>query len=170
VIGLGIVLLVLIVLLVSTGGKKAKGGGPASTSTALATSTSSSTASTSTTSTSTTTTSTTTTTIAATTTAVPSVGTQAPTVPQTQQISAAGLADSPPACQVTDIFISNSDPTWAAVRCTDPQSQQAFLEVRQLQSGSWVRVSYGTAQVDCTSTVPTNVQADFAGVLGDCPG
>jgi len=170
VIGLGIVLLVLIVLLVATGGKKSKGGGPASTTTAPTTSTPSTTTSTSTTTTSTTTTSTTTTTTAPTTTAAPSVGTQPPTVPQTQQISAAGLADSPPACQVTDIFISNSDPTWAAVRCTDPQSQQAFLEVRQLQSGSWVRVSYGTAQVDCASAVPPNVQADFTGVLGNCPG
>jgi hypothetical protein len=54
------------------------------------------------------------------------------------------------------------------LRCTDPQSQQAFLEVRQLQNGNWVRVSYGTAQVSCGSSIPANVQADFAPVLGTC--
>jgi hypothetical protein len=79
------------------------------------------------------------------------------------------LADSPPpTCQPSDIFISNSDQTWAALRCTDPQSQQAFLEVRQLQSGNWVRISYGTAQVACGGSIPAGVQADFAPVLGSC--
>ena len=79
------------------------------------------------------------------------------------------MADPAPMCQPTDIFIANSDPTFAAVRCTDPQSQQAFLEVRQLQSGTWARLSYGTAQVSCASGVPASVQADFAAILGTCP-
>jgi hypothetical protein len=90
-------------------------------------------------------------------------------VTETQQISAAALADPPPKCQATDIFISNSDPTWAALKCTDPQTQQEFLEVRQLQNGTWVRISFGTAQVACGGSVPPSVQADFAAVLGSCP-
>jgi hypothetical protein len=91
-------------------------------------------------------------------------------VQQTQQITAAALADpQPPKCQVTDIFISNSEPTFAAVECTDPATQQTFQEVRQQQNGTWVRISYGTAQVACTPQVPASVQADFATVLGACP-
>jgi len=70
---------------------------------------------------------------------------------------------------VTDIFISKSDPTFAAVECNDPSTQQTFQEVRQLQNGTWTRVGYGTAQVACTPQVPATVQADFASVLGACP-
>ncbi|HVM64052.1 MAG TPA: hypothetical protein VMU14_04270 [Acidimicrobiales bacterium] len=88
---------------------------------------------------------------------------------ETQEITAAALADPPPACRPTDIAISNSDQTWAAVHCSDPSSQQAFLEVRHLENGTWQRVSYGTAQVACASGIPPNVQADFAATLGTCP-
>jgi hypothetical protein len=90
-------------------------------------------------------------------------------VTETQQISAAAQADPSPACQATDIFISQSDPTWAALRCTDPSSGEGYLEVRHLANGTWARVSYGTAQVSCGNGVPPNVQADFASVLGTCP-
>ena len=89
---------------------------------------------------------------------------------QTQQITADALRDpAPPKCAVTDIFISNSDPSFAAVQCTDPATNQTFQEVRQLQNGTWVRISYGTAQVACSPQVPASVQADFASVLGSCP-
>jgi hypothetical protein len=88
---------------------------------------------------------------------------------QTQQITAAALADPPPACRPTDIVLSNSDPSWAALKCTDPQTQQSFLEVRQLQGSTWARISFGTAQVACGNGVPPSVQADFAPILGSCP-
>jgi hypothetical protein len=166
VIGLAVALLILIVLLVVTGGKGKKS--PSTTTSSSTTASSTTSSSTTSTSSTTTTSSTTSTTTAPTTTAAPAGGTRAPSVPETQQITAAALADPAPACQPSDIFIAKSDSTWAAVRCTDPQSQQAFLEVRHLQDGNWVRLSYGTAQVSCGAQIPTNVQADFAAVLGSC--
>jgi hypothetical protein len=83
----------------------------------------------------------------------------------------AAAAQDHPGFRVTLIRIADSDNTWAALRYQpqDPQAQ-GFSEVRHDDGTRWTSVSYGTAQVDCGTDVPPNVQADFADVLGSCPG
>jgi hypothetical protein len=75
-----------------------------------------------------------------------------------------------PNYQVAQIAISDSDPTWAALLYNpdNPATGQAFREVRHLEDGAWVSVSFGTAQVECVPAVPVAVQNDFAAILGSC--
>jgi len=136
------------------------------------TSSTSSTSTTSTTSTTTTTIPTTTTsssTTSTTSTTLPAGGTRPPTVAQQLAIDAAAQAQWPN-YQVAEIDIADSDPTWAALlyQPDNPETGQAFREVRHLSGGTWVSVSFGTAQVACVPAVPASVQADFAAILGSC--
>jgi hypothetical protein len=75
-----------------------------------------------------------------------------------------------PNYQVSQIAIADSDSTWAALlyQPDNPETGQAFREVRHESDGAWVSVSFGTAQVDCEPAVPVNVQNDFAAILGSC--
>jgi hypothetical protein len=165
---------VLLAILFATrkSGHSSSAAGPSTTAatSTSSTSTSTSSTSTSTTSTSTTSTSTTTSTTEPSVETLPAGSNRAPTADEQQAITAAAEADHP-GYDISLIRIADSDATWAAVKM-DPQSgngEGPLDEIRHQQGGVWGSVSYGTAQVDCSSSVPINVEEDFADVLGACP-
>ncbi len=79
---------------------------------------------------------------------------------------------SHPGYTISQIWIADSDSSWAALRYVpqDPSQQQGFGEVRHNSGGTWQSVSEGSAQVACSPSIPGNVRADFADLpgFGDC--
>jgi hypothetical protein len=67
------------------------------------------------------------------------------------------------------VYIADSDNSWAAIRYVPEQGQQPEDEVRHEENGSWAPVSDGTSQVACSGGVPSNVQADFSNLSGFGP-
>jgi hypothetical protein len=98
------------------------------------------------------------------------VGANRPPTSSEQAAIVAAAQQDHPGFEVRLIRIADSDPSWAALQY-QPHSGQAegFSEIRHQIGAAWQSISYGTAQVDCGSNVPANVQADFADVLGSCP-
>jgi hypothetical protein len=96
-------------------------------------------------------------------------GNRAPTADESAAITA-DVDGSHSGYSITSIRIADSDSTWAALDyAPSAGSGQTFEEVRHLAGGTWGKITDGSAQVACSSQIPSNVQADFANLDGFGP-
>ena len=83
--------------------------------------------------------------------------------------SAITSAVAKPPGTVGDVFVSTSDPSYAAVEFGGSQLAYALMEN---ENGTWTQLAEGSPQIPCTNSteygLPEQVKSDFSGIMQPC--
>jgi hypothetical protein len=85
-----------------------------------------------------------------------------------QKSAISGAVTNPPG-PIGDVFVSASDPSYAAVEFGGSQLAYALMEN---ENGTWTQLAEGSPQIPCTTSteygLPEQVKSDFSGMMQPC--